>query len=639
MIPTRRIVLPGLLLLCALLTAAFLFDWWSALRGGYGWRWPYVQPELSRLPRLLPALLTLVIYGLGLRGLWQRPGWLFLPWCFLGAFALPIALLYWWGHPLEQLFARTLSGMTTGGFAVATHIQNPAQTLAQWPALMPGWEAVSSHMAVSPPAWPLLYYYLMHWLEGVPALSWAAGMAVRPFLCHDVPVMELSNAQLAASWLGIAAPLWVALTVFPLYGLTRQVAGAGAARWAAAWWPIIPSLAMFLGSLNSPYPLLATGLMWLLWAGLVEPRPARAAIWLILAGGFTAVTLFVSFAFVPFLLLAGLLAWIVQEKRAGETWAQMAKRPFLSGLFFGLGLLLILAAYTLWTGHTILDIWQSTTLYHFALERPYWPWLWLHAWDFIIFFGPTAFALFLLTLFSRPAAPASRLALALSLMLLIVLVSGTARGETGRIWSIFMPVALVGTAVALTHLSRRYQIAFSLSQAAWLVTLYAILITIGSGYTSPPAYGSVAFPPGPNPPIAVSADFGDDLRLQAFSAQYDAATGHLLLDLHWEARQQMMIPYFFSAIAVSPDGQALAAVDWQPFDYQFPTTCWHSIPPPLIDRVRLPIGDQPASGAWWVSLAAFQLGPEQQPLRLPVTWADGSPGDQIGLGPIPVGGE
>ncbi len=627
------------MLLCALLTAAFLFDWWPALRGGYGWRWPYVQPELSRLPRLLPTLLTLAIYSLGLRGLWQRPGWLFLLWCFLGAFALPIALLFWWGHPPELLFARTLSGMTTGGFALATQIQNPAETLRQWPALMPGWEAVSSHMAVSPPLWPLTYYSLMQWLAATPALSEVAGMAVRPYLCHDVPVMELSNGQLAAAWLGMAAPLWVALAIFPLYGLARQAAGGQAARWAAAWWPLIPSLAMFLGSLNSPYPLLAATLSWLLWGGLVAKRPFPTALLLTLAGSLTAVTIFISFAFVPFLLFAGLLAWIAQWKQPEESWGQAVKRPFIAGAFFGTGLLLVQFAYTAWTGHTILDIWQSTTLYHFELDRPYLPWLWLHAWDFIIFFGPPAFALFLLTLFSRPATPVRHVALALSLTLLIVLISGTARGETGRIWSIFMPIALVGTAVTLHHSAPRYQLAFSASQAAWLITLYAVLISIGSGYDSPPDYAAVAFAPGPNPPVAVAADFGDSLRLQAFSARYEAETERIILDLYWEARRQIAIPYFFAATLVAPDGRVQPSVNWQPFDYQFPTTCWYQVAPPLMDRIALPVGEPPVSGEWWISLAAFALGADNQPLRLPVVQADGAADDQIGLGPVLVFGE
>jgi hypothetical protein len=206
--------------------------------------------------------------------------------------------------------------------------------------------------------------------------------------------MNLSNAQFASSWLGVAAPLWMALTVFPLYGLARASVGANAAKTAVAWWPLIPSVSMFLATLNSPYPLVAITIVWLLWAGLASERRWVSAVQLGLAGALTAVAILFSFAFVPLLLFAGILAWVVGWKQKEETWKQAVKRPLRAGLFFGLGLLLLFGLYFIWTGHTPLAIWQSTTLYHFELDRPYWPWLWLHSWDFVIFFGLPALCLF-----------------------------------------------------------------------------------------------------------------------------------------------------------------------------------------------------------------------------------------------------
>jgi len=629
-------VLSVILGVTAVLLLAFLFDWWPGLRGGYGWRWPYHQPTLDQLPRLGPALLTLLLYFLGLRFFWDRRAWLFVLWCFGGAFVVPIALLYWWGDPLGLLFVRTVSGVTTGGFAIAAQVREIGDMLVQWPSLMPGWEGLSSHMVVSPPGWPFLYYKLMEWGERLPAVSRAAGMAVRPFLCDNVPMMDHSNAQLAASWLGIAAPLWVALTVVPFYGLARQVAGDQAARWAIAWWPLVPSLSVFLGTLNSPYPLAAVTIVWLLWAGMTNVRPGWAAVQLVAAGALTAVAILFSFAFVPLLLFAGLLAWIVGWKRPGETWKEAGKRPFLSGIQFGFGLLLIFALFTIWTGYTPLTIWQTTTQYHFKLERAYWPWLWLHSWDFILFLGLPAFALFLLAFFQRTAQPVRQLALALALTLSLVVLSGTARGETGRIWSLFMPVALVGTAVIIASLARRYQVAFTAGQMAWLVGLFIIIPAVGSDLTPPPVYTAVAFPPSAIPLVPFAVDFGDVLHLQSYSAQYDAQTRQIMLDLYWEARRQMDIPYFFSGVLVAPDGQVLTAVDWQPFAYQFPTTCWYGLPAPIVDRIVLSAGDDPPMGDWWLSLRVFALNENGLPVPLPVIQADGSAGDQVGLGPIPL---
>jgi hypothetical protein len=80
-------------------------------------------------------------------------------------------------------------------------------------------------------------------------------MGLRPFLCHYVPIMNLSKVQLTSSWLGVAAPFWAALTIIPLYYLARSAANEAAARMAIAWLPIVPSVAMFLGSLNTPTPI------------------------------------------------------------------------------------------------------------------------------------------------------------------------------------------------------------------------------------------------------------------------------------------------------------------------------------------------------------------------------------------------
>ncbi len=635
----QRFVLLGIWGLTAVLLLAFLFNWWPGLRGGFGWRWPYNPLTLAQLPRLWPALLALPVY---LAGLWllrnQRAG-LFVLWCLGGALVVPVALLYWWGDPLELLFARTASGVTTGGFAVALQVQTMGDVLAGWPALMPTWEPISSHMVVSPPGWPFLYHTLMAWGERIPALSEVAGMALRPLACDNVPLMDRSNAQLAAAWLGVAAPLWAALTILPFYGLARQTAGDKAARWAIAWWPLVPSVAIFLGTLNSPYPLTAVTITWLLWAGLTNGRPTRAAMQLILAGALTAVAILFSFAFVPLLLFAGLLALIVGWKRSGETWIEAGRRPLLAGVQFGLGLLLIFVLYTAWTGHTPLAIWQTTTQYHFQLERAYWPWLGLHSWDFIMFLGLPAFALFILALFQPASRPVRQLALALALTLGLVVLSGTARGETGRIWSLFMPVALLGTAVVITNFAPRDQALFTLVQAAWLVGLFITIPAVGSDLTPPPAYTAVAFAPPTATPTAVAADFGDALHLQGYAAQYGAQPGQLELDLYWEARQQMAVPYFFSAVLVAPDGRVLPAVDWQPFAYQFPTTCWYGQPAPIMDRVYLPLDSGPITGDWWLSLTVFALSADNHPLPLPVTQADGTVGDQIGLGPISLVGD
>jgi hypothetical protein len=630
----RRWLIWGIVIFSSVILLAFLLNLWPDLRGGYGWRWPYVAPTWDRLLRLLPTFLLLLVYSLGIYFLRKWIGWVYLIWVFAGALAIPLALLYWWGDPLNQLFLRTISGMTTGGFAVAHQVTDWREALRMWPEMMPAWESTSSHMAVSPPGWPWLYGVVTKGFERIPRLGQAAGMMVRPLVCDNVPLMNLRNSQLASSWLGILAPVWVALTVFPFYGLARTSVGSDAAKTAVAWWPLVPSVSMFLATLNSPYPFVAVTIVWLFWAGLTNEKKWRSVVQLGLAGALTAVAILFSFAFVPLLLFAGILALIVGWKQNGETWVEAVKRPLWAGLFFGLGLLLIFGLYFIWTGHTPLTIWQSTTQYHFELDRPYWPWLWLHSWDFVIFFGLPAFCLFVLALLTPRREGGFQLSLALVLTLLIVVISGTARGETGRIWSLFMPVALVGTAVILIQLPIRFRGLFFALQAAWLVGLYAIMPTTGSGIPSPPDYANIAFPTGAGTIKPVSANFDNKLQLQAFQAEGQSA--EIILDLVWEVREQMEIPYFFSVLPVGPDGQTKPPITWQPFDYQYPTTCWHLADQPLVDRIIVPLGENVVEGDWWLSLTAFALPPEEEPQYLPVQTADGNMDTQVGLGPVSV---
>ncbi len=586
--------------------------------------------------RLLPAVLSILLFYGGLRFLRSARTAVYLAWCILGAILIPVTLLLWWGDPLDLLFTRTVSGLATGGFSVATKIENIGSTLQQWPALMPELKGESIHVALGLPGWPLVYYGLAKLLAAFPQLSQPLGMGLRLFLCHNIPIMNLSNAQLASSWLGIAAPIWAALTIIPLYYLARSVANEAVARNAVAWWPIVPSVAMFLGSLNTPTPLIFMIILYLLWTGLTGDKHGHVNWRLILAGCLTAVALLFTFAFIPLLLFAGLLALVTWQRDIEKSFILDLAHPLWSGVQFGLGLLLPLALYTLLAGHTPLIVLQNSMQIHLDLQRRYWPWLWLHSWDFIIFVGLPAFCLFVLGLTRWGAPRVRQLATALVLTLLIVVVSGTARGETGRLWLFFMPIVLVAAAAVLVKLPFRLRFGLLVSQIIWLLALFAIMPTIGTGLTPPPAYEQVAFPPGDHQVTAATADFAGLLRLDGYSASFDESDNALIVDLHWASQEQIADPYFFSALLVSPAGDILPARDWQPFDYQFPTTCWHDVGGPLVDRISLPLAENDQVGDYWMSLAVFKLSPGGQVLRLPVTLPDGSVDNQVGIGPLRV---
>lgn len=623
----------AIIALTIILILAFLFDWWPALRGGYGWRWPYVYPELSRFERVIPALLAIIFYLLGVRILGNSRTFFYLTWCLLGAFIIPVALLNWWGDPLDLLFSRTVSGLVTGGFSVAAKSENLGQTIQQWPMLMETLKPESIHIALSLPGWPIVYYGVTKVLQTMPFLSEPLGMMLRPYLCNNVPIMGLSNSQIASAWLGILSPLWAALTVIPLYYLGRAAAEESVARKAVTWWPLVPSTAAFLATLNSPTPLLAATIIYFLWTGLVQERGGIK--WrLIIAGVLTAAALILTFAFIPLLLFAGVLALVTWRRDPTESWLHEFRKPVIAGLQFGLGLLIIFAGYSLAAGHTPYDILAKSMEIHLELERRYWPWLWLHSWDFIVFVALPAFALFLMGLTRWARMRIRQLAIALVITLAIVILSGTARGETGRLWIFFMPLVLLVAVDILVQLPRGLRYALVACQAIWLVILFMILPTTGRGITAPPTYSDVAFTSRTAAVIPTLADFDGQLQLEGYSAEYDSDENRFIIDFHWRPQDQMAIPYFFSVLLVAPDGTVLPAFDWQPFDYQYPTTCWHDASAVLIDRINLPVEEESVAGDYWLSLSVFHIKPDGELIRLPVTLSDGSHDIQVGLGPL-----
>ena len=435
---------------CAL-NLVLLFDWWPSLRG-IGWRWDYVPPSATLLVRLLPAVVVLAVYCAGLIVLRRCADWLFMTWSIMGAIGVPVTLLYLIGDPLFLLFSRTVSQYATGAFAASLAITDPSRTLAEWPAMMPGMRASLPHMAISSPAWGFIYYGFAKVLALNSTLNARLALPLIPMVCQEFGFLSLNNNQIASTWLGIASPLWAALTVIPIHNLGVQIGGRRLARHAIAWWPLVPALAMFAATLNSVYPLFTTTAVALYFSSLRSSQDWLAHAKRLAVGLLLGLLLLWNFSLVPVLLLCGILALAV--------WGQGPRRsrfhglPWLClvGLEVALGLILVWGLYTLKAGHSPLNLLLVSMRSHLSVVRPYLPWLGLHTWDIVLFAGLPASALAIVGLFVRRGDAYRQFALALGLTLVILVLSGTARGETGRVWMFFMPLILLLTAGALISL-------------------------------------------------------------------------------------------------------------------------------------------------------------------------------------------
>jgi hypothetical protein len=631
---SRRLVI--VMMACLVFCVILALDVLPSLRGDFGWRWPYAVPDWSRL---WPAAVTVAIYILGavrirsLRGL--------LLWCFAGAIAISIACLYVLGDPLYLLATRTLSGLATGAHLAGTEISDALVTARNWSEIMPTYlqpgqhTMLSVHIALSPPGLPLFYYALDRVLAGVPALADPLGMALRPLQCQNYAIMAYSNAQLASAWVGILMPVWAGLTVFPLY--------RAGGRLAAIWWPLVPSLALFAPTWNTVYPLLGLVAYLLLNAGLqgslTHHVRLREVLSVLAAGIVVSAATFANISLVPLIAFFGLYCGLVYVRAVRQHTLQARHALSLAGM---IGVLFVAGTSSIWilyyavSGVTPLAILAQALGQHLDLNRPYLPWVFLHLYDLALFTGLPVVCLALVTiargvLIRRPINPdkLDPLALALALTLILLAISGTARGETGRVWLFFVPFMLILAARHFGNSERSSAALVTVTQAITLITLAAFLRVMGTELNPPPAgppSEQVAVDPLPSP-----ATFAGSFTLIGSRATPNG--DGIDLTLSWRSDRQVATPYYLSALVVRPDGQPLPpAVNWQPFDTRYPTTCWQ--PGQIITETRrLPLGERPAPGSYWVSLSAFDRRDGQ---GIPVTQPGADPATQIGLGPIPV---
>jgi hypothetical protein len=195
--------------LTAVCSALLFFDLWPFLRGDFGWRWPHEPVAGQTMLILLSGLGLLAVYLGGLWLLRHRATWLYLSWVVLGTVVLAVHFLWLYGHPFDILYRRTVSTLVTGGYMTSAEQLNSLDDIRAWPEMMAsGALGEHTHVSISPPGWPALYFALTQLLAQFPSLSETASMWLRPWLCDYGFVMGHTPAQITSAWLGILSPFW-----------------------------------------------------------------------------------------------------------------------------------------------------------------------------------------------------------------------------------------------------------------------------------------------------------------------------------------------------------------------------------------------------------------------------------------------
>lgn len=633
--PTRRVLLVAALVTVGVAVAIRL-DVSEWLRGGYGWRWPY--DPLAWLPTLL---LAAVVTGYVLGAWWllrrgNRPRTV-IAWSMVGTVALTVAALALReGDVLYTLFARTASDLGTGPHWVATRIDWASGEWRSWGETITGF---GGHLSNLPPGSVMWYALLSDALDRVPGLAALGQAGLWPYQCHNPALWDYSPGQWTSTAFGMAMPLWAALTPLVLYAVARRLTGVrDNARAVVLWFPLIPAVAGFAGSWNTLYPLIALLALLTLQIGSGQSRLRYG--WVALSGLITGLGWFINLALVPLPLLFGVWVlvneWIVRRR---SFW-----QCIVIGLVFGGGLVTIWGVFWLVTGglatgETIFDLLAAGLSFHLTLERPYWFWVVMHPWDWLLW-GGLAFGVVMLVRIigwlrgsPRDLTTLPVMSVSLTVAMVILVLSGTARGETGRVWLFFAPFLLLAAAELWpdhTPLTARGWAWLAVPQAVLWVAVLTSIPTLTTNFTPPP------IPPQTVAVRPADARFVDDdgggFRLVGWDATVDGDT--LTLSLVWRGEHPVTPPVWFGGVLVGADGQTIGLEAWQPGEgaTTYPTSCWR-------DGVRVgdthtvTLGDL-TPGDWWLSLSAY--GDTTQPDgRLTVTTPDGD-GLQVGLGPVRV---
>ncbi len=440
------------LIVSVLAVAAVLLDWTPLLRGPAPyppeWRWDLRAGATSgRWLAVLATGATLAaLAGLSSAG-GRRPavvvaaavavGWMF---------QLSLVGLEGAGVP-RTLMERALSRTATSYLTVAESddARDPAAFLDHHAERLPEMQKAAKHAATHPPG-PVLFY------RGLIGLFEAAPAAATALLTAGGIDPDAGRRPASVRAAALAGPLLIlflcAAAAWPVAALARA-GGLDAPRAArlAALWPLLPGPALMAPHFDQMLALPVTAAAALLAsAASSEGRPliARAQA----AGLCAGIAMQVSYGAAAFVVIAGAAALALTARI--DRW-----RPLVSTVAWAVGACGLVILLPVAWGHEPIAAARAALAIHreaYTQPRSYATWLLFNPLDLAIFAGIPVVVVGLIRL-ARPArargpglqSPFDRMRATLAAGLTLLLLSGTVRGEIGRIAIPLMPALLVAS--------------------------------------------------------------------------------------------------------------------------------------------------------------------------------------------------
>jgi hypothetical protein len=271
-----------------------------------------------------------------------------------------------------------------------------------------------------------------------------------------------------------------------------------------------------------------------------------------------------SFGNLTIVLALGAYGFAHMISLGRANWRKWLRQTWSDWALLALGTTSTWLVYQIAYGVSFWDVFSTAMETHLYLGRSYWLWVGWNLYDFLTFLGIPIAVLFVvesgrawrsLAKGIADIGHEGRLGVAISAALLAVDVLGVVRGEVGRIWLLWMPVACLIAAMHLTRQGRRFQFALILS----LVAVQALFFTF---FVRVDATGMCRFEPRrPNmtPPSVdnrLRAQFGDEIVLIGYELESSEVEPgeEVRLTLYWQALEQPELPYTVFTHLVDQEG-------------------------------------------------------------------------------------
>ena len=539
----------------------------------------------------------------------------------LGGLALPVVATL----PSEPdvwagIVRRTYAAFIGGYYTVGAPVTDVADFIGRYAERAPLYPV---HQARHPPGLSLIFWAGAQLFKLTPSLADTVANWMRPESCLSWLPVNAPAHVMAAGFFGLVVEVVTALLIaLPLHAVVKRLAGQPAATLSVLLLPLMPGFGMWLSQFDRG---LGLGLMTIIY--LVERWVAgRKVSFAWLAGFVLSVCTFMSFGAVPMGLAAALYAVV----RIGQTtpraqWRGWMRPAIIAAILAGVGAISVWAVAYLAFGLNPIQLYRVVFDSHLGIEFPYWPFVVWHPWDVLTFVGLAIVAV-AAVLGWRKAAP---LAVAFFVTLAVLSLLHVARGETGRVWMFFAPLAVGACAIALTS---RAAASESVSQPQTIHVLVGVvmlmlgvqlvpqaaLMRVMTGYGIPPSQLPVTTIPDDAVKIDTRFTSSGQIALAAYQIGELHPGERGQITLYWQRMSPLDEPIqtafkVFVHVANDDRDQArIAAFDAMPMDWKYPTTCWQ--PNQVVADVQpLPVNADASPGQYPVFVGLYDPVSDTRP--------------------------